>query len=279
MPLVKAGALAHGVQPLDHPLLEVIGDVVPIGVLRYVGLQETIQPRRVRPASRHRRNCRFCGVLLCHVSQSTKRTNSFGYGFPVRSTTELRDVIIDAARAEFAQYGLAGSRIDRIAKSANASKERLYAHFGDKEALPGRRRHRPAVGAGSAADHAVRHRDGLPLSVDSEAAHLRRQSLRKEAGTCQFVTVTFICTASGQGVGQHEVNRRANNTSPRNHSLSDWKRASSCGSDDRWKNYRQTAQEVATPLSCVNGAIAPRCGTLPLMHLAMVCADKRHYVK
>jgi AcrR family transcriptional regulator len=53
----------------------------------------------------------------------------------VRSTTELRDVIIDAARAEFAQYGLAGSRIDRIAKSANASKERLYAHFGDKEAL------------------------------------------------------------------------------------------------------------------------------------------------
>lgn len=44
-------------------------------------------------------------------------------------------VILDAARAEFARYGLAGARIDRIAKSANASKERLYAHFGDKEAL------------------------------------------------------------------------------------------------------------------------------------------------
>jgi AcrR family transcriptional regulator len=53
----------------------------------------------------------------------------------VRSTSELRDVIVDAARAEFARYGLAGARIDRIAKSANASKERLYAHFGDKEAL------------------------------------------------------------------------------------------------------------------------------------------------
>ncbi|MGJ6122121.1 TetR family transcriptional regulator [Mycolicibacterium sp. Y3] len=53
----------------------------------------------------------------------------------MRSTAELRDVIIDAARAEFARYGLAGARIDRIAKSANASKERLYAHFGDKEAL------------------------------------------------------------------------------------------------------------------------------------------------
>ncbi|MCV7227844.1 TetR family transcriptional regulator [Mycolicibacterium komossense] len=53
----------------------------------------------------------------------------------MRSTSELRGVIIDAARVEFARYGLAGARIDRIAKSANASKERLYAHFGDKETL------------------------------------------------------------------------------------------------------------------------------------------------
>lgn len=40
-----------------------------------------------------------------------------------------------AARDEFAQHGLAGARIDRIARSAQASKERLYAHFGDKSAL------------------------------------------------------------------------------------------------------------------------------------------------
>jgi AcrR family transcriptional regulator len=53
----------------------------------------------------------------------------------VRSKTELRDEILAAARAEFAQYGLAGSRIDRIAAAARASKERLYAHFGVKEAL------------------------------------------------------------------------------------------------------------------------------------------------
>ncbi len=53
----------------------------------------------------------------------------------MRSTTELRDEILAAARAEFAQYGLAGSRIDRIAAAARASKERLYAHFGDKETL------------------------------------------------------------------------------------------------------------------------------------------------
>lgn len=53
----------------------------------------------------------------------------------MRTATELRGEILTAARAEFATYGLAGARIDRIAKVANASKERLYAHFGDKESL------------------------------------------------------------------------------------------------------------------------------------------------
>jgi TetR/AcrR family transcriptional regulator len=53
----------------------------------------------------------------------------------VRSTFELRSEILAAARVEFAQYGLAGGRIDRIARTAQASKERLYAHFGDKETL------------------------------------------------------------------------------------------------------------------------------------------------
>jgi AcrR family transcriptional regulator len=53
----------------------------------------------------------------------------------MRTTHELRDTILSAARSEFAQYGLAGARIDRIAKAADASKERLYAHFGDKESL------------------------------------------------------------------------------------------------------------------------------------------------
>ncbi|MED5816084.1 TetR family transcriptional regulator [Mycolicibacterium sp. 050232] len=53
----------------------------------------------------------------------------------MRSTTELRGEILTAARAEFARYGLAGARIDRIARAAHASKERLYAHFGDKETL------------------------------------------------------------------------------------------------------------------------------------------------
>ncbi len=57
------------------------------------------------------------------------------YDLSVRTTSELRETILAAARLEFAQYGLAGARIDRIARAAEASKERLYAHFGDKEAL------------------------------------------------------------------------------------------------------------------------------------------------
>lgn len=43
--------------------------------------------------------------------------------------------ILAAARSEFAQHGLAGARVDRIAQEAKASKERLYAYFGDKRSL------------------------------------------------------------------------------------------------------------------------------------------------
>ena len=46
-----------------------------------------------------------------------------------------RDRIIIAATAEFAQYGIAGSRIERIARTARTSKERLYAYFRGKEDL------------------------------------------------------------------------------------------------------------------------------------------------
>lgn len=43
--------------------------------------------------------------------------------------------ILDAARAEFAQYGIAGARVDRIAEHARANKAQLYAYFGSKEKL------------------------------------------------------------------------------------------------------------------------------------------------
>ncbi|WP_405183034.1 TetR family transcriptional regulator [Nocardia sp. NBC_01377] len=46
-----------------------------------------------------------------------------------------RERILVAAKAEFAQYGVAGARINRIAAAAKASKDRLYAYFASKDAL------------------------------------------------------------------------------------------------------------------------------------------------
>jgi AcrR family transcriptional regulator len=52
-----------------------------------------------------------------------------------RTGAEARQRILDAAIAEYTQYGMDGARIDRIARTAGASKERLYAYFGDKQSL------------------------------------------------------------------------------------------------------------------------------------------------
>ncbi|MEV0555143.1 TetR family transcriptional regulator [Streptomyces sp. NPDC050597] len=48
-----------------------------------------------------------------------------------------RERIVVAARDEFARHGIAGARVDRIAKQARTSKERVYAYFRGKEALYG----------------------------------------------------------------------------------------------------------------------------------------------
>lgn len=54
---------------------------------------------------------------------------------PRSSTDATRDRVIAAATAEFARYGIAGARVERIAKAARTSKERVYAYFPSKEAL------------------------------------------------------------------------------------------------------------------------------------------------
>ena len=45
------------------------------------------------------------------------------------------DRIVAAAVAEFSRHGIAGARIERIAKAARTSKERVYAYYRSKEAL------------------------------------------------------------------------------------------------------------------------------------------------
>lgn len=43
--------------------------------------------------------------------------------------------MLDAAAAEFAAFGIAGARVDRISENARANKAQLYAYFGSKDGL------------------------------------------------------------------------------------------------------------------------------------------------
>ncbi|MDR6318185.1 TetR family transcriptional regulator [Actinoplanes couchii] len=51
------------------------------------------------------------------------------------STDSTGDRIIAAATEEFARYGIAGARVERIARTARTSKERVYAYHRSKEQL------------------------------------------------------------------------------------------------------------------------------------------------
>ena len=46
-----------------------------------------------------------------------------------------KTLILSAAQDEFAQYGLNGARVDRIAKRVGASKNLIYHYFGNKDRL------------------------------------------------------------------------------------------------------------------------------------------------
>ena len=52
-----------------------------------------------------------------------------------RDAEATRERIFQAATGEFAEHGLAGARIDAIAKRAQANKQLIYAYFGSKEEL------------------------------------------------------------------------------------------------------------------------------------------------
>ncbi|WP_079102382.1 TetR/AcrR family transcriptional regulator [Streptomyces sp. TP-A0356] len=52
-----------------------------------------------------------------------------------RDSSATKELILAAATTEFAEYGFAGARIERIAERAGANKRLLYVYFGDKEKL------------------------------------------------------------------------------------------------------------------------------------------------
>jgi AcrR family transcriptional regulator len=47
--------------------------------------------------------------------------------------TRLR--LLDAATAEFAEHGIAGARVDRVAAAAGCNKALIYSYFGNKDQL------------------------------------------------------------------------------------------------------------------------------------------------
>lgn len=71
-----------------------------------------------------------------------------------RQATRRR--ILEAATDEFATYGIAGARVDRIAANAKANKAQLYAYYGNKEGLF------DAV----LAAHVEANIDAIPLTAD-----------------------------------------------------------------------------------------------------------------
>lgn len=52
-------------------------------------------------------------------------------------TERTKQLLLDAATAEFSTHGLAGARVDRIAAEAGVNKERIYQYFGKKDELFG----------------------------------------------------------------------------------------------------------------------------------------------
>jgi AcrR family transcriptional regulator len=52
-----------------------------------------------------------------------------------RNATVTKQKILAAATSEFAAYGFAGARVDRIAERAGYNKQLIYAYFGSKEGL------------------------------------------------------------------------------------------------------------------------------------------------
>jgi AcrR family transcriptional regulator len=54
---------------------------------------------------------------------------------PTAKGEATRQRILDAATAEFAEYGFAGARVDRIAAASQTNKAQIYAYVGNKDAL------------------------------------------------------------------------------------------------------------------------------------------------
>lgn len=56
-------------------------------------------------------------------------------GLPLKNAEATKERILEAAMEEFSSYGIAGARIDRIARNAGCNKNMIYIYFENKEKL------------------------------------------------------------------------------------------------------------------------------------------------
>ena len=86
----------------------------------------------------------------------------------------MRERILEAASAEFSAYGVAGARVDRIAKVAGCNKNLIYIYFESREALFTTVLNRSLAGVYEA----------LPLTPDD----LPGYAARVECNRCNFIS-------------------------------------------------------------------------------------------
>lgn len=82
----------------------------------------------------------------------------------MRNADATRARLLSAARREFAAYGIAGARVDRIATESESNKAQIYHYFGSKDGLF------DAVFSGIVAESV----EGIPLDVDDLPGYAER---------------------------------------------------------------------------------------------------------
>ncbi|MFZ4892903.1 TetR family transcriptional regulator [Plantibacter sp. Mn2098] len=88
-----------------------------------------------------------------------------------RNAEATKARLLAAARAEFAAYGIAGARIDRIATEAESNKAQIYHYFGSKDGLF------EAVFAGIGKEVV----EGIPINVDDLPGYAAQLAIGNEA--------------------------------------------------------------------------------------------------
>src|SRR5262249_14764758 len=70
----------------------------------------------------------------CLADLSTNRLENYPGRMPYDADATRRR-LVEAALAEFSEYGIAGARVDRIAATAGSNKAQIYHYFGSKDQL------------------------------------------------------------------------------------------------------------------------------------------------